>query len=288
MKARYLTLVLLLAGAAQGALAQDQEHDRNDRGGGGWSYRGMREHQGQPPAPQAPPQAPAGPPPQAQHAPDARGPQGPPQAQHQGPPQEWRRNDRGGPGWSPQGGAAPSPRPDDQRFRDRGRPDGERHEGDRRDRDRPDWDRRDWDRRDRDHRDFDRRDWDRDHRQDDRWRGDRPPSDQWRDGRRPDFDRGRHEGPRWAPHAYPPIYRSPQRYRGYEWRPRYGYYYRAWRFGEFLPRDWYAPDYWIEDWWDYGLPEPPPGLEWVRVGTDALLIDEDDGRILQVVCFVFW
>ena len=41
------------------------------------------------------------------------------------------------------------------------------------------------------------------------------------------------------------------------------------------------------DWWSYGLPEPPYGYDWVRVGPDALLVDYS-GRIVQVVRAVFW
>ncbi|WP_197422626.1 RcnB family protein, partial [Phenylobacterium sp. CCH9-H3] len=129
-------------------------------------------------------------------------------------------------------------------------------------------DRRDWDRRG----DNDRRDWDR--------RG---------DGRR-DWDRRDHrrdDHRRWERGRYPPAYFSSHRYR-YAWRPPSGFYLRSWSFGEFFPRGWYGPGYWIVDPWQYDLPLPPPGYDWVRSGPDALLIDEFSGRIVQVVRNVFW
>lgn len=67
-----------------------------------------------------------------------------------------------------------------------------------------------------------------------------------------------------------------------------GFYLRSWSYGDFFPRGWYGPGYWIVDPWQYDLPLPPPGFEWVRSGPDALLIDEYTGRIVQVVRHVFW
>ena len=114
----------------------------------------------------------------------------------------------------------------------------------------------------------------------------------WRRDGHDDHDRdrdrrdGRHE--RWERGRYPPIYWSQQRYRLGAYRAPYGYYSRAWGFGDFLPRGWYAEDYWLNDFFDYGLPYPPPGFEWVRVGGDALMIDRYTGRIVQVVRGIFW
>lgn len=154
---------------------------------------------------------------------------------------------------------------------DRVRGDGDRRPDGRWDNDRRDdrgrgGDRRDWD----DRRGSDRRDWDR--------------------GDRRDWDRYDHRGgghSRWERGRYPQVYVNPHRYR-YSWRPPSGFYVRSWAFGEFLPRSWYGPDYWIVDAWRYDLPLPPPGYDWVRVGYDALLIDEYSGRIVQVVRNVFW
>jgi Ni/Co efflux regulator RcnB len=179
--------------------------------------------------------------------------------------------------------AQPAPQADRPRFRGDGRygqprdqgvndrrSDGHRDWGGRGDNDRRDWDRRDWDRRDHDRRDWDRRDWDR--------RGDNDRRD-W-NGRYDDHRR-------WERGRYPPAYFSSHRYR-HSWRPPSGFYLRSWSFGEFFPRGWYGPGYYIVDPWQYDLPLPPPGYEWVRSGPDALLIDEFSGRIVQIVRNIFW
>ncbi|MDE2488854.1 MAG: RcnB family protein, partial [Alphaproteobacteria bacterium] len=125
----------------------------------------------------------------------------------------------------------------------------------------------------------------------DSWGGDHRDRGDHRDGgdhgdRGGHRDRGDH--PQWRPGAYPHSYPSYHRYhvRPYFYPPHW--FAHDWMFGEFLPEAWFAPQYLIEDWWDFGLPEPPYGYDWVRVGTDALLIDEYDGRIVQVVRYVFW
>jgi hypothetical protein len=191
--------------------------------------------------------------------------------------------------------AQPPPASPQPQARTPERRDGDRFNGGRGDSDRrsPDWrndqhDRDRWDR-DRDHdRDRDRdRDRYRDHDRQDwgRYQGDT------RSWGRYDWDRrwaGHEDRPRWEHGRYPPIYVSPRRYRGYYWRPPAGYYVRAWAFGDFLPRGWYGPDWFLDAPWDFDLPIPPPGFDWVRVGYDALLVDDYTGRVVQVVRNVFW
>jgi hypothetical protein len=222
----------------------------------------------------------------------------------------WRsdgvRGDGGGRRWN--GGQGGGDRPDTTTTTttatprgDRGgRPDGVRGGGD----GRRDWnrngvrdDRRDgtgdgrrWDG-DRDgRRDGDGRRWDsdRDGRRDGdgrRWDGD--------GDRRWDGDRDRRWGGdrnyRWERGRFPSSYRSAQRYRyRHSWRPPSGFYFNVWSFGDFLPRGWYGPEYLIVDPWLYGLPLPPPGFDWVRVGEDAILVDSFTGRVVQVVRYVYW
>lgn len=93
---------------------------------------------------------------------------------------------------------------------------------------------------------------------------------------------------RWAAGRYPPVYWAQQRFRAAPYRAPYGYYVRAWAFGDFLPRGWYGQPYWLNDFGDYGLPYPPPGFEWVRVGGDAIMVDQYSGRVVQVVRGIFW
>ena len=47
-------------------------------------------------------------------------------------------------------------------------------------------------------------------------------------------------------------------------------------------------NYWLKDYVDYGLPPPPYGAVWVRVGGDALLIDQYTGEVIAVEYGVFY
>ena len=149
----------------------------------------------------------------------------------------------------------------------------------------------DWRRGDQDHRVDGRRDdgWrDRDRRGDGRRDHDRRDGDRrWSGGR--DWDRhdDRRDYRRWERGRYPSVYFSSYRYR-HAWRPPSGFYVRSWGYGDFYPRSWFGPRYWILDPWQYDLPLPPPGFDWVRSGADALLIDQYTGRIVQVVRNIFW
>ena len=55
-----------------------------------------------------------------------------------------------------------------------------------------------------------------------------------------------------------------------------------------LPVAFWARDYWLTDFNEYDLPPPPFGAVWVRVGDDALLIDQDSGEIIEVDYGVFY
>lgn len=72
-------------------------------------------------------------------------------------------------------------------------------------------------------------------------------------------------------------------YRGGSYRWPGGYHYQRWSFGMTLPSVFWAQNYWISDYEDYGLSYPPPGCVWVRYGDDAILIDQYSGEILEVV-----
>ena len=79
--------------------------------------------------------------------------------------------------------------------------------------------------------------------------------------------------------------------RRFHWRPYHrphGWYYRHWRFGEFLPRIFWVHTYWITSYWSFDLPMPPPGCVWVRYGDDALLVDTTTGEIIEVMYNLFW
>ncbi len=94
-----------------------------------------------------------------------------------------------------------------------------------------------------------------------------------------DYPRGPGGGHEWN---------AGQRFRGPSYAYPRGFGFRVWAFGEFLPSPFFVSDYVIADYWDYGLPAPPYGFEWVRVGADALLVRPVDGYILDVAHNLFW
>jgi Ni/Co efflux regulator RcnB len=67
-----------------------------------------------------------------------------------------------------------------------------------------------------------------------------------------------------------------------------GWYSHRWTFGEFLPSFFFSRNYWILDWEDFALDNPPPGTVWVRYGDDALLIDEYSGEVIEVEYGIFY
>jgi Ni/Co efflux regulator RcnB len=78
------------------------------------------------------------------------------------------------------------------------------------------------------------------------------------------------------------------RYHAAAYQPPQGYAHRQWSYGQRLPVSYYASNYWIADYLMYTLFAPPPGLVWVRVGDDALLIDQNTGEVIQVQYNVFY
>ena len=270
---------LLLAGVSQAALAQD--HDRGDR-----DARPVAQgHGGE--------RAPA-------HG-QAASPQAHPAQPQPSPGGHWRYNTQPQPAPGPAPGPAPTPTPgrDAPRPHDRGPdrgpgrngvaplgapPSGDRH-WDRQDAPReaprPDGGERGWDR-EHDGHAGDARALQHDGRGDGRWDRDRDRRDRDR------WDHDRDNWPRWERDRFPPVYSAPRRYRIDPYRRPYGYYVRSWGFGDILPRGWYGQGYWVDNFFDYGLPWPPPGYHWVRVGFDVLLVDDYSGRVMQVVRDIFW
>jgi Ni/Co efflux regulator RcnB len=76
---------------------------------------------------------------------------------------------------------------------------------------------------------------------------------------------------RTAPFVYPP-----------------GWGDRRWEVGAFLPPFFLVRDYWYPDWGLIGLPPPPPDYQWVRYGSDLLLVDLTSGEVIDVVYDVFY
>jgi Ni/Co efflux regulator RcnB len=66
----------------------------------------------------------------------------------------------------------------------------------------------------------------------------------------------------------------------------YGYRYSRWDVGSRLPVGYYGSAYYI-DYRLYGLPPPPYGYQWNRVGNDAYLVSTRDGLIAEVAFNLF-
>ena len=79
--------------------------------------------------------------------------------------------------------------------------------------------------------------------------------------------------------------------RHFHWGDYHGpsdYSYRRWSYGDTLPAEYWAQDYWISNFLNFGLDAPPDGYVWVRYGSDALLVDEDTGEIVEVEYGLFY
>ena len=83
-------------------------------------------------------------------------------------------------------------------------------------------------------------------------------------------------------------FNAPRRFHAQGYRRPAGWYSHRWVFGEVLPSLFWARDYWLTDYVDFGLPPPPYGAVWVRNGDDAILIDQDSGEIITVEYSVFY
>ena len=258
----------LMAGTS--ALAQDDHHDRGDRGGPP-PHAAPQGGRPAPPAPsaaapqyQAPRQAPY----QAQSLPNGPrygGPRGGggqdnrPQYAPGAPPAY--RNDQAPRGdWRGRGGDQPGARPQDQ-----GRPGGGGGFQGGRGPDR------------------------------DGGRGDRRPDrGDFHQGRpgwgAPGFNPGGRDHPRYDPQFYPRQIRPEHRYHWDrdDWRPQRGFYYRRWSYGEYLPFGWFDQSYWVDNYWDYDLPVAPYGYQWVRVGPDVLLINLATGFVAETIYGLFY
>ena len=110
-------------------------------------------------------------------------------------------------------------------------------------------------------------------------------------GNRPGFNNPGYGGPRRDYRnfrGYHQTFNASRRYRAPYYRRPAGWYDHRWSFGEFLPSAFWARDYWLSDYSIYDLPPPPYGAVWVRVGNDALLVDEDSGEVISVEYGVFY
>jgi Ni/Co efflux regulator RcnB len=102
------------------------------------------------------------------------------------------------------------------------------------------------------------------------------------------YDRGGHQDYRPGGYLRDRGWREGQRFHVSPYRYPRGFGYQTWAFGAFLPGAFLAPDYTLWDYWVYGLPAPPPGFHWIRVGPDALLVRYGDGYVLDAAYGLFY
>ena len=77
----------------------------------------------------------------------------------------------------------------------------------------------------------------------------------------------------------------------YRWQPYVqprGWYYRHWAYGERLPSFFWGRQYWMDNYWQFGLIDPPYGYVWVRYGNDAMLVAVETGLILGAIYWLFY
>jgi Ni/Co efflux regulator RcnB len=72
------------------------------------------------------------------------------------------------------------------------------------------------------------------------------------------------------------------------WIAPRGFVFRHFRLGERLPAILLASNYFLTDYGFYGLPPAPYGYAWVRVGSDAVLVDRYTGQVVQVAYDIFY
>jgi Ni/Co efflux regulator RcnB len=126
-----------------------------------------------------------------------------------------------------------------------------------------------------------------------RWHSGRDGRRDWRETDRPRLpgvnSGWRSSDDRWSERQrWRRNYTSQRRFRAGKYHAPRGYRYRRWSYGERLPFLYLARAYWLVNAIVYGLPPAPPGLIWVRYGTDALLVDRYTGEIVQVRYNVFY
>ena len=89
-------------------------------------------------------------------------------------------------------------------------------------------------------------------------------------------------------HNYRRNFSAAHRYHAGDCHAPHGYRYRRWTYGHFLPSLFFGENYWINDYDDYALDDPPDGAVWVRYGNDAILVDQYTGQVIQVAYGVFY
>jgi hypothetical protein len=126
------------------------------------------------------------------------------------------------------------------------------------------------------------------------WRG-APPAQAYREGPPGHGPAVAHfdgvQGQGVGPHGPARVFYHGRSFSSFRAAPFYypgGWGYRRWAVGQVLPGLFLSQSYFIGNWAAYGLGPPPPGLEWVRYGPDALLVNVYTGQVVDTVYGVFW
>jgi Ni/Co efflux regulator RcnB len=61
------------------------------------------------------------------------------------------------------------------------------------------------------------------------------------------------------------------------------WHYQRWVYGQILPVMFWGREYWLTNYSEFGLVDPPYGYVWVRYGDDGILVGVEGGNILSVV-----
>ena len=88
-------------------------------------------------------------------------------------------------------------------------------------------------------------------------------------------------------HRWQRNFRAEQRHHWQPYQRPQGWYFQRWVFGMVLPTLFWTRQYWIENYREFRLPDPPYGYVWVRYGDDALLVNVRSGYILQTIYDIF-
>jgi Ni/Co efflux regulator RcnB len=96
--------------------------------------------------------------------------------------------------------------------------------------------------------------------------------------------------PQYSAQFFPRSFNPGARFnwRGGSWYGPQGYFYRPWYYGQILPFGWFTAQWYINDYYDYQLPVPPYGFEWIRNGPDALLVNIGNGMVVEDVPGIFY
>jgi hypothetical protein len=122
----------------------------------------------------------------------------------------------------------------------------------------------------------------------DRWRDNRGDNNRWRDrGDHRRWDRNWHRDNRYNWRSWRNQHHSLFRWGTY-YSPYRNYSYRRIGIGFTLGALFYSNRYWINDPYEYRLPEVYGPYRWVRYYDDALLVDIYSGEVVDVIYDFFW